>query len=143
MSISQFPVIAGGSSGKPLRCAPDVYPIHQELVKAGSRGSHWARQVTKELEAVSAGRLSRYGSRCQLLTGGTRRHVLAFDGVTFVLHGHSKGLYVLTGVEFQSGGTLDAARKTLRTHASVDVAPPTATTLSSKGEAFLKSIEVL
>lgn len=143
MSTSQFPLISGATCGRPLRCAPDVYPVYQELIKARARGNHWARLVIKELASVSAGRLLKYSSRSKPLASDAKRHVLSLVGVQFLVDSHSNGLYVLSGLLFDSNSTIDAVRSALRANASVNVAPAIATTLSSQGETFLKDIEEL
>lgn len=81
-ATSQFPLIFGANGGRPLRCAPDVYPVYQELIKARARGNHWARLIIKELASVSVGRLLKYSSRSKPLASGAKRHVLSLPSRT-------------------------------------------------------------
>src|SRR5690625_5781174 len=81
-ATSQFPLIFGANGGRPLRCAPDVYPVYQELIKARARDNHWARLIIKELASVSVGRLLKYSSRSKPLASGAKRHVLSLPSRT-------------------------------------------------------------
>lgn len=143
MLISELPLISGAKAGKPLRCTHEVYPVYQELLKAGFHGSHWARMLIKELSTVSSGRLSKYRGQYKPLGKGISRYILSLAGVQFLIDRYSNDQYVLSGVHFALGNTVAAVRKALKASPSAYVAAPIATTLSAKGESFLKSIEVL
>ena len=52
---SQYPIIAGGSAGRPIRCAPEVLPTFNKLQQAAQRGNHWARIAVKELSDLTNG----------------------------------------------------------------------------------------
>lgn len=56
---SQPAIIAGQHAGKPIYCAPEIYPLFQELEKAGRRGSHWARIAIKELGSLTTGHIGK------------------------------------------------------------------------------------
>lgn len=140
---SQFPLIAGRSGGKVLRCAPDTFPIFEELKKSASKGNHWARRALKELSAASSGRLARFKGRLAAGVGGSRRHWLSLPGMSFAVDRYPNDLHVLSKVVFPFGESLYAAQKALRANQSRAVEPATATSFSKRGEEFLKRIETL
>lgn len=55
MNQDQYPAIAGKTSGKRIRCNPELLPVWQQLEQAALRGQHWARLAVRELHYLTSG----------------------------------------------------------------------------------------
>lgn len=58
MHTQNFPLVAGKSAGKRIRCATQLQPVFDRLQQAALRGSHWPRIAIRELNALSTGLLN-------------------------------------------------------------------------------------
>lgn len=143
MPHSQYPQISGKFGGKVLRCAPDCFPIYEKLYQSSLKGSQWARMLVKGLADVSSGALSRVRGEPIASREGGRRYQLAFPGVRFIIERTRDDVHILSKVAFPTGSSLDTLHRALTANWSVNVEPTSASSLSKRGENFLKSIEVL
>lgn len=56
-SQDQAVIVAGATSGVPVRCVPAVQPIYDNLQRLANGGNYWAGQVIGGLQSLSSGRL--------------------------------------------------------------------------------------
>ena len=56
-NLRKEPLIAGSSSGKPVRITPAAKSTYDQLLRLARGGNHWARLTVKGINELVAGRL--------------------------------------------------------------------------------------
>ncbi|MBY6191686.1 hypothetical protein KUV22_14730 [Microbulbifer agarilyticus] len=85
LSPQNTSLIAGQSSGKPIRCIPELKPVYLQLQKAAHRNHHWARIAVKELNALTTGMLGKNNvyvrPESRRSSGGSEKYYVFLPGL--------------------------------------------------------------